>query len=113
VALQNDAIDIGPFVVAGSRCWSAPGGLDYTEADQKIYERELLRLEMSLKTAQKIAPNKPILAAIHYPPFLARGQPTGFSELLEKYDVKICVYGLLINNDKSKTYARELCKIVN
>lgn len=103
-ALQNDAIDIGPFVVCGSRCWAAPGALDYTPDDQKIYERELGRLEISLKAGQALAKGqKPLLAAIHYPPFTAKQGPTGFSELLEKYDVKLCVYGHLHSERAHRT----------
>lgn len=102
-ALQNDAIDVGDWIICGSRCWAAPGALDYKPADQKIYERELGRLEISLKAGQAIANGKPLLAAIHYPPFTARQTPTGFAELLEKYDVKLCVYGHLHSERSHKT----------
>jgi predicted phosphohydrolase len=95
VALQNDAYDLGEVVVAGSRCWSAPGALDFTPDDQKIYERECIRLRMSLEAAKKMAAGRPIIAAIHYPPFAARGEPTGYSELLEEFGVHTCVYGHL------------------
>lgn len=103
IALQNDCVDLGEWVVAGSRCWAAPGALDYTDDDQKIYERELLRLRMSLESAKKIANGRPILAAIHYPPFTARQAPTGFSMLLEEFDVKICVYGHLHGERSHRT----------
>ncbi|MBL4818276.1 MAG: metallophosphoesterase [Deltaproteobacteria bacterium] len=103
VALQNDCYDLGPMVVAGSRCWSAPGALDYTEQDQKIYERECGRLEMSLKAAQKMAEGRPIIAAIHYPPFTAKKAPTAFAELLEAYSVKLCVYGHLHGERSHRT----------
>jgi uncharacterized protein len=95
IALQHDCADLGSVVVAGSRCWAAPGALDYTPADLKIYERELLRLRMSLGAAKKIANGRQIIAAIHYPPFTAKKTPTGFSELLEEFGVSICVYGHL------------------
>lgn len=107
-ALQNDAMDIGEWVVCGSRCWAAPGALDYTPADQKIYERELGRLEISLKAGQAIAQGKPLLAAIHYPPFTAKQTPTGFSELLEKYEVKLCVYGHLHSERSHRTASQGL-----
>ncbi len=106
IALQNDAYDIGEFVVAGSRCWTAPGSHDYTEHDEKIYLRELERLRMSLEKAMAIAPGKPIIAAIHYPPFTVRKENTAFADLLEKYPVKICVYGHL-HGEKSFRYAFE------
>jgi predicted phosphohydrolase len=106
IALQNDSYDIGEFVIAGSRCWSAPGSFDYTEHDEKIYQRELQRLKISLEHACKLAPNKPIIAAIHYPPFTMKKENTAFADLLEQYPVKICVYGHL-HTQKSFQYAFE------
>ena len=106
VALQNDAIDVGDVVIAGSRCWSAPGSFDYTEHDEKIYLRELERLRMSLDKALSIANGRPIIAAIHYPPFTVRKENTLFADLLEKYPVRICVYGHL-HGQKSFQYAFE------
>ncbi len=108
VALQNDCYDLGPAVVAGTRCWAAPGALDYTEQDQKIYERECMRLKMSLEAAQKMAAGRPIVAAIHYPPFTAKKGPTGFSELLEQFGVKLCVYGHLHGRRSHETAAQGL-----
>lgn len=106
VALQNDAYDAGEVVIAGSRCWTAPGSFDYTEHDEKIYLRELERLKMSLNQAQKMAQGRPIIAAIHYPPFTMRKENTKFADLLEQYDVKVCVYGHL-HGQKSFQYAFE------
>lgn len=103
VALQNDAIDLGDVVVAGSRCWAAPGGLDFSEADQKIYERELVRLRLSLEAGRKLAGSRPLIASIHYPPFGADGRPTGFSELLEEHGVSLCVYGHLHGRHAHRT----------
>tara|TARA_B100000683_G_scaffold163089_1_gene157089 strand:+ start:3040 stop:3795 length:756 start_codon:yes stop_codon:yes gene_type:complete len=94
-ALQNDAIDMGEVVIAGSRLWSGPHALDFKAQDQKIYDRELARLELSLKHAQKIADGKTIIASVHYPPFGAKGQPTHFVPLLHEYGVTLCVYGHL------------------
>lgn len=106
VALQNDCYDIGEFVIAGSRCWTSPGSFDYTEHDEKIYKREFERLRLSLEQAVKVAPGKPIIAAIHYPPFTVKKENTLFADLMEKYPVKICVYGHL-HGEKSFRYAFE------
>lgn len=95
IALQNDAVDLGEVVVAGTRAWCMPGSWEFTEADQKIYDREVLRLEMSLKDAQAKAAGRPIIAAIHYPPLGYQGASSELSDLLEKYDVKLCVFGHL------------------
>lgn len=103
VALQNDAVDLGDVVVAGSRLWAAPGGLDFKEADQKIYEREIIRLRMSLQAGRKLAAERPLIAAVHYPPFTARQEPTAYSELLEEFGVKLCVYGHLHGRRSHRT----------
>lgn len=106
IALQNDCYDIGPLVIAGSRCWTAPGSFDYTPHDEKIYARELTRLSLSLDKAVAMANNKPILAALHYPPFTVHQENTEFANILEKYPVQICVYGHL-HGEKSFKYAFE------
>ncbi|MCP4501692.1 MAG: hypothetical protein GY822_17165 [Deltaproteobacteria bacterium] len=95
VALQNDAVDLGDVVVCGARCWANPGALDFSEHDRKIYEREIGRLRLSLETGKKLADGRPLLAAIHYPPFSAKGEETAYSELMAEFDVPLCVYGHL------------------
>ena len=94
-ALQNDAVDVGAWVIAGARGWVAPGERESSPQDRKIYQRELARLRLSLQNARKIAPHKPILAALHYPPFTGAGRPTDVVDILHDFDVRICVYGHL------------------
>lgn len=97
--IQNDACDIGPAVIAGSRGWLLPSDADFKQEDKKIYERELIRFELSLSAAKRLAEmdggNKPVIAMLHFPPMLRDGNPTGFTELLEKYGVSRCLYGHL------------------
>jgi predicted phosphohydrolase len=95
VALQNDAVDVGEVVVCGSRLWSCPGALDWDEHDEKIYLREVERLKLSLTAARRLAGTRPIVAAIHYPPFDRLQQPTAYSALLEEHGVDVCVFGHL------------------
>lgn len=103
-ALQNDAYDAGEVVFCGSRGWTLPQAGN-TEAargqaasqDEKIYRREAMRLEMSLKAARRLAGDRPVFAMMHYPPLLpeyARGG-TEFTRLLTEYGVARCVYGHL------------------
>lgn len=48
-ALQNDCFTIDNISVCGSRGWVCPGSSAYSETkDRAIYERELIRLRMSL-----------------------------------------------------------------
>ncbi len=105
VALQNDAVDLGDVVVVGSRLWSCPGGLDFGANDEKIYLREIERLKLSLTAGRALAGERPLIAAIHYPPFAAdRGRsPTPFSDLIEQAGVKLCVYGHLHGRPAHRT----------
>ena len=92
--IQNDSLELENCVVCGSRGWICPGEPDFSEsADRKIYEREIIRLEMSLKSAAD--GGKPIVAAMHYPPRNRYSEPSEFSELFAKYGVRTCVFGHL------------------
>jgi len=96
VALQNDAVRIGDVVIAGSRLWALPGSGEFGPDDEKIFRRELGRLEQSLATAAGLAQGTlPIVAAVHYPPATADAAATGYTDLLERFGVRLCVYGHL------------------
>ena len=92
-ALQNDAFTFGDVTIAGSRGWTCPGSVGFSEEDDRsIYERELIRMGMSLSRAAK---DKPLICMMHYPPFNERRRPSGFTELFEQYGAKHVVYGHL------------------
>jgi predicted phosphohydrolase len=103
VALQNDAVDLGDVVVCGSRLWACPGALDFNAQDEKVHLREVERLRLSLQAGRKLADTRPLIAAIHYPPFDRHQQPTAYSTLLEEYGVALCVYGHLHGARAHKT----------
>lgn len=96
-ALQNDSIKIGNYIIAGTRGWVVPEtGKGMSEQDKKIYDRELIRLEMALQDAKKkMTGDEKLIALIHYPPFNSTLDDSDFTRLLEKYDVNSCVYGHL------------------
>ncbi len=94
-ALQNDSLVIGNYVICGTRGWLLPGENGLDSEDMRIYQRELMRFEMSLQDAQRKAPNLQKLAMLHYPPFNERRDPSGFTELMERYGVSDVVYGHL------------------
>ncbi|MFR7990146.1 MAG: metallophosphoesterase [Anaerovoracaceae bacterium] len=87
--------------VCGTRGWICPGTEGFDEHDEKIYNRELLRLEFSLKEAEK-AGAKMTIAALHYPPTNDKLQGSGFTRMLEDYNVQMCVYGHLHGKDAFK-----------
>jgi len=101
-ALQNDRFIWEDYVICGTRGWICPGeeGFD-SEDDQKLYLREAQRLELSLKSTAGIASAK-IITALHFPPFNRKNKPSIFTELLEKYAVKICVFGHI--HDSGRDY---------
>lgn len=91
-ALQNDSVSLGGFSICGTRGWKVPGCEDFTGEDEKIYRREVQRLELSLKTA---GGQEPVIVMLHYPPFNERGEPSLFVELMQEYRVRKCIYGHL------------------
>lgn len=55
-ALQHDALDMGDFVVCGTRGWMFPtGDAPLAPEDERILNRELLRLDMAISAAEKLA----------------------------------------------------------
>ncbi len=95
-AIQNDAIKIGDKVFCGSRAWglAEKGVLD--EEDQKIVDRELIRLKMSFDMAKNLATNgEDIICILHYPPFNSKREGSVFTKLIEEYNIKTVVYGHL------------------
>lgn len=102
--LQNDAVKISNTVFCGSRGWISPDAEGFSAEDRKIYDRELLRAEMSLKHAQKLATNgEKIIALTHFPPLIAGKNPSPLTELYDKYGVSCVVYGH-IHNAPSNMY---------
>ncbi len=113
-AIQNNAFDWNDISIAGCRLWDTAEFTfdthveyvettitqrpftesDFTEAE-KIFNRELLRLEMSLKC---LNPNARLrIAMVHYPPIGPDLKASRASELLSKYKVDICVFGHVHN----------------
>lgn len=98
-AVQNDSIKIGDYIICGSRGWTVPEIRELGQEDKKIYDRELIRLEMSLKSAKEKQQNgEKIICMIHFPPFNTKREDTGFTQLFEKYGITTVVYGHLHGN---------------
>lgn len=113
--VQNNAYHWNDVAVAGTRLWDCNDYqfgpyIDYkenpranklqTEAvdpaeTERIYARELGRLETSLKAMNPKAAVK--IAMLHYPPLSADAHPSRVTALLEKYGVQHCVFGHIHN----------------
>ena len=96
MAIQHDAVDLGEAVVTGTRGWVWPTAeAPLTPEDERVFNRELIRLELALASAAKIAGERPILLMLHYPPLYQTDRDTPFTRLIEKYPVHTVVYGHL------------------
>ena len=87
--------------ICGTRGWTCPGTEGFGEHDRKIYDREVLRLRMSLDDA-KAAGAENIIGVLHYPPTNEKHHKSGFTDLMTEYGVKTCVYGHLHGRDAFK-----------
>ncbi|WP_347488008.1 metallophosphoesterase [Desulfoscipio sp. XC116] len=89
--IQNDHVGLDGVSVCGTRGWLCPNGAFFKEKDEKIYRRELIRLENSLQSVQ----TGPRLVMMHYMPTNEKHDYSGFIELFRKYEVETVVYGHL------------------
>ena len=103
--VQNDSTKIDKFIFCGTRGWQVPETTDWTDEDKKMLSREAQRLELSLKSAQqKMEEGDVLICMMHFPPFNSKLEPSIFTDIMEKYGVKKCVYGHLHGKSKSIRY---------
>ena len=88
--LNNNSYDYGDWAVCGTRGWFFEEQRS-TPHDEKVFRRELIRLETSLKAAGE----RPKLVFLHYPPVYKGYECGEILELLERYGVRRCFYGHL------------------
>ena len=91
--IYNNSYEYENKIIAGTRGWNIT---TETEEDKKVKARELLRLENSIKDGiEKYGEDKEIIVCMHYPPLLKELKNSEFTKILEKYNVKYCLYGHL------------------
>jgi len=97
--LQNDAVQMSDgTVVLGGRLWDPPGAPWADDKAEKIFNREIERLKLSIAEAEKLGGDRRF-ALVHYPPRYTDGRVTPAVELLEQAGVSVCVYGHLHGRD--------------
>ncbi len=87
--LHNNCHFYGDAALCGSRGWFYEEEKEGQNA--KVFNRELQRLETSLKAAG----DREKICFLHYPPFYTGYTCQPILDLLEGYGVKICYYGHL------------------
>lgn len=93
--LQNNAIRLAEehCVVCGSRGWIIPVEQD-TEENERIFARELIRMQMALDEAHKLLrEDDKLIVMTHYPPYANKFEETKMTSLFNDYRVDTVVYG--------------------
>lgn len=100
--LNNNCHFYEDFAICGSRGWFYEE--EKGEAhDRKILDRELLRLETSLKTAGE----REKLVFLHYPPKMLNYECTELVDLMCDYGVRRCWYGHLHSGGRALAFEGE------
>ncbi len=87
--LHNNCAPYGDAALCGTRGWFfEENGTPHWE---KVFNRELIRLEASLKAAGE----REKLCFLHYPPLYRGYRCQEIIDLLERYQVRVCCYGHL------------------
>lgn len=98
MAIQNDAIKIGNYIICGTRGWTVPEKDKELEPDDlKIYKREVERLKLTLRSAKvlKADTDAKIIAMMHFPPYNTDRESSEFTKLFEEYEVDKVIFGHL------------------
>ena len=88
--LNNNHYEYDGYAVCGTRGWFFEEERS-GEHDEKVFKRELLRLEASLKAAGEL----PKIVFLHYPPRYNGYECQEILDILQRYDVRRCFYGHL------------------
>lgn len=88
--LNNNHYEYNGWAICGTRGWFFEEERS-GQHDEKVFKRELLRLEASLQSAGEL----PKIVFLHYPPKYKGYNCDEILELLERYRVRRCFYGHL------------------
>lgn len=89
--LNNNSFEHNGISICGTRGWIYPAWDSFSADDEKYFNREVGRLELSLKSAK--TDEKYVFT--HYPPMSPECEGNAFTEMMKKYNVKKCIYGHL------------------
>ncbi|WOC31020.1 MULTISPECIES: metallophosphoesterase [Caproicibacterium] len=95
--VHNSAVRVGDQTVCGSRGWLYNA---QTAADQKIVNREVGRLETSLREGEKLG-GRPIVF-LHYPPVYDMDCCEEILQVLEHHQITDCYFGHIHGNQAAR-----------
>ena len=96
--MHNNVFIYDDIALCGTRGWIHPEWDGFSGEDRKIFNREIERMRISLKCAEKLIESREciqIYAFMHYPPVPMSAKDNEMSELLRTYNVKKVIYGHL------------------
>ena len=88
--LNNNFYEYGDFAICGTRGWFYEEQRS-GEHDEKVFKRELMRLEASLRAAG----DRHKIVFLHYPPKYKGYECQEIIDLMKRYEVRQCFYGHL------------------
>jgi uncharacterized protein len=88
--IQNSFYKYEEYGICGTRGWINIDGTE--EHDEKVYNREILRLRMSLDSARKSGLTK-LIVMMHYPPITRISKSQEFLDIISEYNVEKLIYG--------------------
>ena len=97
--LYNNAIEVENYILAGSRGWfvdrSQQNAKMLNVDHEKIINREVIRLKLSLDAAKKLqeTTNKEIIVFFHFPPVWGDFECKEILEILKQYNISRCYFG--------------------
>ncbi|MDO4745922.1 MAG: metallophosphoesterase [Bacillota bacterium] len=104
--VQNDCFVAEDFVLCGTRGWLTPDNDEFKEPDEKVYRRELMRMQSALEAGKKYiaqsGADAEMLGILHFPPVSKTASFSGFQQLFEDYGIKRVLYGHIHSEDAFK-----------
>jgi len=101
--IQNNFFSYNDIAICGTRGWNCPGSTRFSSHDEKIYDRELIRLRLSLDAAVKKGFTK-IIVMLHYPPTNDKFEETELIKIVKEYNVGSVIYGHLHGPSLNRLY---------
>lgn len=98
--LNNNSIVVDEIAICGSRGWLFENG---APEDEKIINREAIRLELSIADAEKSG--KEPVVFLHYPPVYGENKSPQILDVLLRHHISRCYYGHV--HDSACRYAVE------
>ena len=99
--IKHGFILVEDMPICGSRGWFCPDYIDFDSHDEKIYKREIMRVEASLNEAMR-AGHTDITLVMHFPPIGKNSTTSGFISLIKQYPITNVIYGHIHNQDDIK-----------